>query len=99
MLLDELVRRPGTRRIWERWTATVRGAGRGGGQRPAAGGVSAGERWPAHVMAMGKAIMARLDDDALEELLVGGCPTIWTAGAFSVPSAAGGLELTSGGLR
>lgn len=36
--------------------------------------VSAGERWPAHVMAMGKAIMARLDDDALEEFLVGGWP-------------------------
>lgn len=36
--------------------------------------VSAGERAPVHVTAMGKAIMAQLDDDAREELLVGGWP-------------------------
>lgn len=36
--------------------------------------VSAGERAPAHVTAMGKAIMAALDDDAREELLVKGWP-------------------------
>lgn len=36
--------------------------------------VSAGERAPAHVTAMGKAIMATLDDDAREELLVKGWP-------------------------
>lgn len=36
--------------------------------------VSAGERAPAHVTAMGKAIMAALDADAREELLVKGWP-------------------------
>lgn len=37
--------------------------------------VSAGERAPAHVTAMGKAIMAQLDGEARERLLVDGWPT------------------------
>lgn len=75
LLLEELVRETGHTAylgVLDGWDCVVLSAVEGGDRLRVV--VSAGERAPAHVTAMGKAIMSQLDDEAREKLLVDGWP-------------------------